>query len=69
MDGAGLFRAFCVDRAADEPELTDHRRLFAFLFAWSDLIFALTLTSKAEIVPVTLGIFPYSAPTSPTGVR
>ncbi len=44
--------------------------LFAFLFAWGDFIFALTLTTKGEIVPVTLGIYTYlGASTSPTGAR
>jgi len=33
--------------------------LFAFLNGWGDFIFALTLTSKGEIVPVTLGIYTY----------
>jgi multiple sugar transport system permease protein len=32
--------------------------LFAFLFAWSDFLFALTLTTKG-LVPVTLGIYTY----------
>ena len=59
VDGAGLVRAFVVDRAADQPELADHRRAVHFLFAWSDFLFALTLTTKGDIVPVTLGIYTY----------
>jgi multiple sugar transport system permease protein len=33
--------------------------LFAFLWAWSDFIFASTLARGAEYVPVTLGIYKY----------
>jgi multiple sugar transport system permease protein len=33
--------------------------LFCFLFAWSDFIFALTMGTKAKIVPITLGIYQY----------
>jgi multiple sugar transport system permease protein len=33
--------------------------LFAFLFAWSDFIYALTLTTEGNITPVTLGIYTY----------
>jgi|TARA_B100000378_G_C18014218_1_gene401840 multiple sugar transport system permease protein len=33
--------------------------LFSFLFAWSDFIFALTLTASNDVRPVTLGIYGY----------
>lgn len=33
--------------------------LFAFLFAWGDFLFALTLTTNNGIVPVTLSIYSY----------
>lgn len=33
--------------------------LFAFLFAWGDFLFALTLTTTNAIVPVTLSIYSY----------
>jgi multiple sugar transport system permease protein len=33
--------------------------LFAFLFAWGDFLFALTLTTTSAIVPVTLSIYSY----------
>ena len=33
--------------------------LFAFLFSWSDFLFALTLTTTDEVRPVTLGIYQY----------
>ena len=33
--------------------------LFSFLFAWSDFLFALTLSSSSEAKPVTLGIYQF----------
>ncbi|MBE1593426.1 carbohydrate ABC transporter permease [Nonomuraea angiospora] len=33
--------------------------LFTFLRAWSDFLFALTLTSTPEVRPITLGIYDY----------
>jgi multiple sugar transport system permease protein len=33
--------------------------LFTFLFAWSDLLFALTLTTNNSIQPITLGIYKF----------
>jgi multiple sugar transport system permease protein len=33
--------------------------LFCFLFAWSDFLFALTLSTKQKIVPITLGIYQF----------
>lgn len=33
--------------------------LFAFLWAWSDFIFASTLDRSADFVPITLGIYKY----------
>jgi multiple sugar transport system permease protein len=33
--------------------------IFAFLFAWSDFLFALTLTTDDTVRPVTLGIYLY----------
>lgn len=33
--------------------------LFAFLFAWSDFLFALTLTTTPDVRPITLGIYQY----------
>lgn len=33
--------------------------LFAFLFAWSDFIYALTLTTTNTIVPISISIYDY----------
>lgn len=59
VDGAGLFRSFgsIVVPIARNSLIT--AGLFTFLFAWSDFIFALTLTTQGDIRPVTLGIYTY----------
>jgi len=59
VDGAGLFRSFIsiVVPIARNSLIT--AGLFTFLFAWSDFIFALTLTTKGDVRPVTLGIYNY----------
>lgn len=59
VDGAGLFRSFfsIVVPIARNSLIT--AGLFSFLFAWSDFIFALTLTTTGELRPVTLGIYTY----------
>ena len=59
MDGAGLFRAFVSIVLPISRNSLITVGLFGFIFAWGDFIFALTLTSKGEIVPVTLGIYTY----------
>ena len=59
VDGAGHFRAFwsIVLPVAKNSLIT--AGLFAFLFSWSDFLFALTLTTTEDITPVTLGIYQY----------
>lgn len=59
VDGAGLFRAFfsIVIPIARNSLIT--AGLFTFLFAWSDFLFALTLTTTDKVRPVTLGIYTY----------
>ena len=59
VDGAGHFRAFrsIVVPVAKNSLIT--AGLFAFLFSWSDFLFALTLTTTEEVRPVTLGIYQY----------
>lgn len=59
VDGAGHFRAFwsIVMPVAKNALIT--AGLFAFLFSWSDFLFALTLTTTEEVRPVTLGIYQY----------
>jgi multiple sugar transport system permease protein len=59
VDGAGHIRAFwsIVLPVAKNSLIT--AGLFAFLFSWSDFLFALTLTTTDDITPVTLGIYQY----------
>ena len=59
VDGAGLFRSFIsiVVPIARNSLIT--AGLFTFLFAWSDFLFALTLTTTGDVRPVTLGIYTY----------
>jgi multiple sugar transport system permease protein len=59
VDGAGHFRAFWSIALPIAKNAVITAGLFAFLFAWSDFLFALTLTTTPEIRPVTLGIYQY----------
>src|SRR3954451_25215983 len=56
VDGAGLLRSFLSIVVPISRNSLITVGLFAFLFAWSDFIFALTLTTKGNVKPVTLGI-------------
>lgn len=59
VDGAGLFRAFVSIVLPISKNSLITAGLFTFLFSWSDFLFALTLTTKGGIRPVTLGIYQY----------
>ena len=59
VDGAGPVRAFLSIVVPISRNSLITAGLFAFLFAWGDFLFALTLTTKGNIVPVTLGIYTY----------
>jgi multiple sugar transport system permease protein len=59
VDGAGPIRSFVSVVVPISRNSLITVGLFAFLFAWSDFIFALTLTTKGTVVPVTLGIYTY----------
>ncbi|MGW5662643.1 carbohydrate ABC transporter permease [Streptomyces sp. NPDC003758] len=59
VDGAGRLRTF---RSVVLPLSTNAlitAALFTFLFAWSDFLFALTLTTTDTVRPITLGIYEY----------
>ncbi|MEU9671174.1 carbohydrate ABC transporter permease [Streptomyces bobili] len=59
VDGAGRLRTF---RAVVLPLSVNSlitAALFTFLFAWSDFLFALTLTTTEDVRPITLGIYEY----------
>lgn len=59
VDGANQLRAFVSIALPISKNALITAGLFAFLFAWSDFLFALTLTTTDEIRPVTLGIYQY----------
>jgi len=59
VDGAGHFRAFWSIVLPVSRNSIITAALFSFLFAWSDFIFALTLTSGTDVKPITLGIYDY----------
>lgn len=59
VDGAGQVRAFFSIALPIAKNALITAGLFAFLFSWSDFLFALTLTTTDEIRPVTLGIYQY----------
>ncbi|UFU08347.1 carbohydrate ABC transporter permease [Ruania halotolerans] len=59
VDGAGLMRTFISIVVPVSRNAIITAGLFTFLFAWSDFLFALTLTTTDEIRPVTLGIYQY----------
>jgi multiple sugar transport system permease protein len=59
VDGAGHFRAFWSIIIPVSRNSIITAALFSFLFAWSDFIFALTLTSSNTVKPITLGIYDY----------
>ncbi|WP_166844434.1 carbohydrate ABC transporter permease [Isoptericola sp. BMS4] len=59
VDGAGPWRTFTsiVLPVSRNSMLTVS--LFAFLWAWSDFIFASTLNRNGDLIPITLGIYHY----------
>ena len=59
VDGAGLVRAFVSIVVPISRNSIITAALFAFLFSWSDFLFALTLTTTEDVRPVTLGIYQY----------
>ncbi|GAA2846967.1 carbohydrate ABC transporter permease [Nonomuraea rubra] len=59
VDGAGQLRAFVSIVVPISKNAIVTAALFTFLSAWSDFLFALTLTSTPEVRPITLGIYDY----------
>ncbi|CAL8974841.1 Diacetylchitobiose uptake system permease protein DasC [Cellulomonas sp. T2.31MG-18] len=59
IDGAGTWRVFrsIVMPISRNSAITVS--LFAFLWAWSDFIFASTLNRNGALIPITLGIYKY----------
>lgn len=59
IDGATQLRAFISIVVPLSINSLITVALFSFLFAWGDLIFALTLTTSDKVRPITLGIYGY----------
>jgi multiple sugar transport system permease protein len=59
MDGAGRFRAFWSVILPVSRNAIVTVSLFAFLWAWSDFVFATTLDGGGSQQPITLGIYHY----------
>ncbi|WP_069385553.1 carbohydrate ABC transporter permease [Cellulosimicrobium cellulans] len=59
VDGAGPWRAFWSVVVPISRNSTVTVALFAFLWAWSDFIFASTLNRNGDMIPITLGIYNY----------
>ena len=60
IDGAGRVAHVLVGRAAGQPQRrSSPSSLFAFLWAWSDFVFATTLDGGGDHQPITLGIYHY----------
>jgi multiple sugar transport system permease protein len=59
MDGAGRLRTFVQVVLPMSRNSLITSGLFAFLFSWSDFMFALTLNTTDDVKPVTLGIYQY----------
>jgi multiple sugar transport system permease protein len=59
VDGAGRLRTLVTIVVPVSKNGIVTAALFSFLFAWSDLLFALTLTTSTKIQPITLGIYQF----------
>ena len=59
VDGAGYWGAFFRVILPLSRNGLITAGLFCFLFAWSDFLYALTMSTKQKIVPITLGIYQY----------
>jgi len=59
VDGAGHWRAFWSIVVPISRNSIITAGLFSFLFAWSDFVFALTMTTSNTLRPLSLGIYNY----------
>ncbi|ATY11998.1 carbohydrate ABC transporter permease [Amycolatopsis sp. AA4] len=57
MDGAGYWRTFFSIILPVSRNAVLTAALFAFLFAWADFLFAVTLTTGQGFEPITVGIY------------
>lgn len=59
LDGAGAIRRFVQMVLPLSRNALITAGVFAFIYAWGDFLFGLTLTTSSQIRPVTLGIYQY----------
>ncbi|MFC9795594.1 carbohydrate ABC transporter permease [Streptomyces sp. NPDC127584] len=59
LDGAGAWRVFRSVVLPLSRNALVTAGLFAFLLAWGDTLFALTLTTTDAVRPITLGLYDY----------
>ncbi|MBU4213154.1 MAG: carbohydrate ABC transporter permease [Actinobacteria bacterium] len=59
IDGAGVWRTFSAVVLPISRNSLITVSLFAFLWAWSDFIFASTVNRNGPLIPITLGIYHY----------
>ncbi|GAA0322935.1 carbohydrate ABC transporter permease [Kineococcus aurantiacus] len=59
VDGAGVGRVFTAIVLPVSRNSVLTVSLFAFLWSWSDFIFASTLNRNGDLIPITLGIYRY----------
>ncbi|MEU8102846.1 carbohydrate ABC transporter permease [Nonomuraea muscovyensis] len=59
IDGAGTWRTFRSVILPLSRNSVITVSLFAFLWSWSDFIFASTLNRSSDVIPITLGIYRY----------
>ncbi|MER7584172.1 carbohydrate ABC transporter permease [Kitasatospora sp. NPDC097691] len=59
VDGAGRLRVFRSVVLPLSRNALVTAGVFTFLFAWSDFLFALTLTTTDTVRPITLGVYQY----------
>lgn len=59
IDGAGEVRVFRSIVLPISRNALVTAAVFSFLFAWSDFLFALTLTTDSTVVPVTLSMYQF----------
>lgn len=59
IDGAGPLRTFTAVVLPMSRNALVTAALFTFLFAWGDFLFALTLTTTADLRPVTLSLYTF----------
>lgn len=59
VDGASTWRTFVSVVLPVSRNAVLTVSLFAFLWSWSDFIFASTLNRNGDLIPITLGIYTY----------